>query len=62
MLQNFVYEVSNCRRQNNSTYALGNPTALLSSEIIKKCENLSGQKATINQLPILGGEIRTTTY
>jgi uncharacterized protein YbjT (DUF2867 family) len=39
---------------NNSTYALGNPTALLSSEIIKKCENLSGQKATINQLPILG--------
>lgn len=38
----------------NSTYALGNPTALLSSEIIKKCEGLSGQKATINQLPILG--------
>lgn len=38
----------------NSTFALGSPQASLSSEIIKKCENLSGQKASINQLPILG--------
>jgi len=28
----------------NSIFALGNPEALLSSEIIKKCEELSGQK------------------
>jgi len=38
----------------NSIFALGNPEALLSSEIIKKCEELSGQKTIINKLPILG--------
>jgi uncharacterized protein YbjT (DUF2867 family) len=38
----------------NSIFALGNPNALLSSEIIKKCEDLSGQKTIINKLPIFG--------
>ena len=38
----------------NSIFAFGNPEALLSSEIIKKCEELSGQKTIINKLPILG--------
>ena len=41
----------------NSKFALGNPNVLLSSEIIKKCEELSGQKTIINKLPILGVKI-----
>ena len=38
----------------NATFALGNPTAFLSTEIIKKCEELSGQSASTSQLPIVG--------
>ena len=37
----------------NSTFALGSPDAILSTEVIKKCEELSGQSAKTNQLPIL---------
>jgi uncharacterized protein YbjT (DUF2867 family) len=37
----------------NSTFALGGSNALLSADLIKKCETLSGQKAKINQLPLL---------
>ena len=37
----------------NSTFALGGANALLSADLIKKCETLSGQKSKINQLPLL---------
>ena len=38
----------------NKIFALGNPNAVLSSSIIEICERLSGQKALISRLPILG--------
>jgi len=37
----------------NSTFELGGASALLSSDLIKKCELLSGQTAKINKLPLL---------
>ena len=47
-------ELSNTK---NSTFALGSPTAFLSTEIIKKCEELSGQTAKTNQLSIIGVKV-----
>jgi uncharacterized protein YbjT (DUF2867 family) len=37
----------------NCIFELGGSNAILSSALIKKCETLSGQKAKINQLPLL---------
>jgi uncharacterized protein YbjT (DUF2867 family) len=37
----------------NATFELGGANAVLSSDLIKKCEALSGQKAQINQLSLL---------
>ena len=47
-------ELSNTK---NLTFALGSPTAFLSTEIIKKCEELSGQTAKTNQLSIIGVKV-----
>jgi uncharacterized protein YbjT (DUF2867 family) len=41
----------------NATFALGNPNTILSKELIKKCEVLSGREAKISELPILGVRI-----
>lgn len=41
----------------NATFKLGGSKALLSSELIEKCEKLSGQKAKINNLPLLNVKI-----
>jgi uncharacterized protein YbjT (DUF2867 family) len=45
------------RETENSTFELGGSEALLSSELISKCETLSGQKAKINQLSLLNVKI-----
>ena len=50
----FAVQALKLSNTENSTFALGNPKAFLSTEIIKKCEDLSGQMATTSQLPILG--------
>jgi uncharacterized protein YbjT (DUF2867 family) len=37
----------------NSTFAVGGANAMLTAELNKKCQTLSGQKSKINQLPLL---------
>lgn len=50
----FCVQALKLENTKNSTFSLGNPTAFLSTEIIKKCEELSGQAAKTSQLPIFG--------
>ena len=54
---NFCIKALELSNTKNSTFALGSPTAFLSTEIIKKCEELSGQTAKTNQLSIIGVKV-----
>lgn len=50
----FCLKSLDLKETENKSFALGNPNALKSTEIIKMCETLSGQKAISSQLPVLG--------